>query len=69
MAPRIGQHRRLRPLRSGRRGRKYVQEHGPLSGGASDPASVVAAINNGCNQAFDNDVQDNITVVQAITQG
>jgi hypothetical protein len=48
--------------------RKYVQEHGPLSGGARDPASVVAAINVGCNDAFDNDVQDDITVVQAIKQ-
>jgi hypothetical protein len=47
---------------------RYVREHGPLPGGASDPGSVVAAINNGCNEAYVNDVEDNVNVVQAIQQ-
>jgi hypothetical protein len=47
---------------------RYVREHGSLSGGAVDPASVVAAINAGCTQAYASDVQDNITIVQAIKQ-
>jgi hypothetical protein len=47
---------------------QYVREHGPLPGRNRDPASVVAAINNGCTDAFSNDVQDNVTVVQAIKQ-
>jgi len=46
----------------------YVREHGPFPSGARDPASVVAAINNGCGEAYVNDVEDNVTVVQAITQ-
>jgi hypothetical protein len=45
----------------------YVREHGSVRGSKA-PANVIAAINNGCGQAFDNDVQDNITVVQAIQQ-
>ncbi len=45
---------------------RYVQEHGPLRDGATAPATVVAAINAGCTEAFDNDVQDNVTVVHAI---
>jgi hypothetical protein len=48
--------------------REYLQEHGSLPGGARTSASVLSAINNGCNDAFDNDVQDDITVVQAIKQ-
>jgi hypothetical protein len=48
--------------------RLYVREHGALFGGAGDPASVVAAINNGCTQAFENDVEDSLTVLQAIRQ-
>lgn len=47
---------------------RYVREHGSLPGGARDAASVLAAIDNGCDQAFSNDVQDTITVVQAIQQ-
>ena len=47
----------------------YVREHGALPSGARDPSSVVAAIDAGCTDAFDNDVQDDITVVQAIKQG
>ena len=45
---------------------RYVREHGSLANGARDPASVVAAINNGCGEAYVNDVEDNVTVVQAI---
>ena len=45
---------------------RYVREHGPLSSGASDPASVLASINKGCGEAYVNDVEDNITVLQAI---
>ena len=47
--------------------RLYVREHGPLRSGATSPASVIAAINNGCGQAFSNDVSDTMTVVQAVT--
>lgn len=47
---------------------RYVREHGPLPGGGTSPASVVAAINNGCNEAYVNDVEDNVNVVQAIQQ-
>jgi len=47
---------------------RYLREHGPLSGGVTNPASVVSAINNGCGEAYVNDVEDNITVLQAIRQ-
>lgn len=47
--------------------RLYVREHGPLRDGGSSPASVVAAINNGCGQAYGGDVSDSTTVVQAIS--
>jgi hypothetical protein len=47
-------------------GERYVKEHGPLAGGATDPASVIAAINSGCYLAYSNDVADNVNVVQAI---
>jgi tetrahydromethanopterin S-methyltransferase subunit F len=46
--------------------RLYVREHGPLAGGVTDPAQVVAAINNGCGEAYVNDVEDNVNVVQAL---
>jgi hypothetical protein len=46
--------------------RRYLQEHGSLPGGASDPAAVVAAIDSGCTQAYANDAQDNATIAQAI---
>jgi hypothetical protein len=49
-------------------GQQYVREHGALAGGDRSPASVVAAINDGCTQAFDNDAQEDVTVVQAIRQ-
>ena len=48
---------------------RYVREHGPLPGGATAPASVVAVISNGCNDAFSNDVEDSVTVLQAIKEG
>lgn len=47
---------------------RYLREHGALPSGSSRPASVVTAINTGCTDAFNNDVQDTITVVQAIKQ-
>lgn len=47
-------------------GRLYIKEHGPLRGGSRSPASVIAAINNGCVQAYGDDVSDSVTVVQAI---
>jgi hypothetical protein len=45
---------------------RYLREHGSLPGGARDPASVVAAIGNGCTQAYANDVEDSVTLVQAV---
>lgn len=47
---------------------RYLREHGPLSGGVTNPGSVVTAINNGCGEAYVNDVEDNVTVLQAIRQ-
>jgi hypothetical protein len=47
--------------------RLYVREHGPLRGGEISPASIIAAINNGCMQAYADDTSDNVTVVQAIS--
>ncbi len=44
--------------------RRYLQEHG----GGKTADGVVAGINAGCTQAFDNDVQDDITVVKAIQE-
>lgn len=46
----------------------YQREHGPVAGRPVGATSVVAAINSGCMQAFANDVEDSITVVQAIRQ-
>jgi hypothetical protein len=48
--------------------RLYIREHGALPGWGGKPASVVAAISTGCAQAYGNDVQDNVTVVQATKQ-
>ena len=45
---------------------RYLREHGPLSGGVTNPASVVTAINNGCGEAYVNDVEDSVTVLQAL---
>ena len=46
--------------------RLYVAEHGPLPSGARDPASVKAAIDNGCLSAFAYDEADTVNVSQAI---
>jgi hypothetical protein len=46
--------------------RRYVREHGPLPNGASDPASVKAAIDSGCLGAFGYDEADTVNVVQAL---
>jgi hypothetical protein len=48
--------------------RRYLREHGAPPGGATTAAAVVVAINTGCTDAFDNDTQDTITVVQAIKE-
>jgi hypothetical protein len=45
----------------------YLREHGPLQGGGDSASSVLTAINDGCAQAFGDDVSDTTTVVQAIT--
>jgi len=47
----------------------YVREHGPVSprwGPA--PVGVINAINAGCAQAFGEDVDDSVNVVQAISR-
>jgi hypothetical protein len=46
----------------------YLREHGPLRDGGTSPASVIAAINRGCDQAYTDDVSDTATVVQAINR-
>ena len=46
-------------------GKLYIREHGTRAG--NTPAGVIAAINNGCMQAYTDDVSDNVTVVQAIS--
>ena len=46
----------------------YQREHGPVPGRPAGAVSVVAAINTGCMQAFANDVEDKVDVVQAIRQ-
>lgn len=45
----------------------YVREHGPLRGGGTSPAKVIAAINAGCARAYGDDVSDSATVTQAIS--
>jgi hypothetical protein len=45
----------------------YVREHGPLRGGGTSPAKVIAAINAGCARAYGDDVSDTATVTQAIS--
>jgi flagellar basal body-associated protein FliL len=47
--------------------RLYVREHGARLAAEPSPASVIAAINRGCNQAFGEDVSDTVTVLQAIS--
>jgi uncharacterized iron-regulated membrane protein len=46
--------------------RRYVEEHGALPSGARTATSVVAAINAGCTQAFDNDAEEDVSVATAI---
>jgi hypothetical protein len=46
----------------------YVREHGPLPSGAASAASVEAAINKGCMQAFGSDAADLVNVVQSINR-
>jgi hypothetical protein len=46
----------------------YQREHGPVPGGPAGATSVRAAINTGCMQAFANDVEESVNVVQAIRQ-
>jgi hypothetical protein len=45
-----------------------VHEHGRLASGRSDAASVEAAINRGCMQAFGSDAADLVNVYQAINR-
>jgi hypothetical protein len=47
--------------------RLYLTEHGPLRDGDASPAGVITAINNGCAQAYGDDVSDTTTVLQAIS--
>ncbi len=47
--------------------RLYVREHGALPHGGTSPTRVIAAVNAGCTQAYDLDVSDTATVVQAIS--
>ena len=46
----------------------YIREHGALAGGATSAASVEAAINKGCMQAFGSDAADLVNVYQAINR-
>jgi hypothetical protein len=48
--------------------RLYVREHGALPGGATSTASVAAAIDKGCMQAFGSDAADLVNVYQAINR-
>jgi hypothetical protein len=46
----------------------YVQRHGSLADGATSPASVEAAVNNGCMAAFAYDEDEQVNVLQAINK-
>jgi hypothetical protein len=46
--------------------RRYVEEHGAIDGQTS-PMAIITAINNGCMEAFGEDVDDTTSVVQAIS--
>ena len=49
--------------------RLYVKEHGPVAAGwGPAPQGVINAINAGCYQAFGEGVDDQATVVQAISR-
>jgi hypothetical protein len=45
----------------------YLREHGSLPNGKTSPASVVAAINTACTQAYTDDVSDTTSVIQALS--
>lgn len=45
----------------------YVREHGPVRGAGTSPASVASAINISCLEAYNEDVSDSTTVVQALS--
>ena len=47
--------------------RLYVKEHGSVRGAGTSPASVVSAINIACLEAFNEDVSESTTVVQALS--
>jgi hypothetical protein len=47
--------------------RLYVKEHGPVRGAGTSTASVVSAINISCLEAYNEDVSDETTVVQALS--
>ncbi len=47
--------------------RRYVQAHGGPVAGRMSPASVIGAIDDGCMQAFGEDVADTTSISQAIT--
>ena len=46
--------------------RRYVEEHGAIDGQTS-PMAIINTINNGCMEAFGEDVDDTTSVVQAIS--
>jgi hypothetical protein len=49
--------------------RLYVKEHGSVAAGwGSPPQGVINAINAGCYQAFGEGVDDQATVIQAISR-
>jgi hypothetical protein len=47
--------------------RLYVKEHGAVRGVGASPASVISALNINCLNAYNEDVSDSTTVVQAIS--
>lgn len=47
--------------------RLYLREHGPVRGVGSTPTSVIDAINIECLEAYNEDVSDSTSVVQAIS--
>jgi hypothetical protein len=47
--------------------RLYVKEHGAIRGVGTAPAVVISEINIKCLQAYNEDVSDSTTVVQAVS--
>jgi hypothetical protein len=45
---------------------RYLREHRGLAAKGASPATVVAAINNNCTQAYGDDVADTTSVAQAL---